>query len=187
MSREALGSVEFSQRKRSQLRLVVVTGPPGTGKSTVAEYAARLLRCPVFSKDWLEASLWRSGIGRDTNSGWAAYELLTTLAENQLRLKQSAILDSVATFERIRSSWRSLAAQYGAVFRVVECVCSDRELQRSRLEVRNRGIPGWPELTWAEAESVRERYEPWQDDRLVLDTVHPVDVNREALHSYLQH
>jgi hypothetical protein len=52
MSREALGSVEFSQRKRSQLQLVVVTGPPGTGKSTVAEYAARLLRCPVFSKDW---------------------------------------------------------------------------------------------------------------------------------------
>ena len=80
-----------------------------------------------------------------------------------------------------------LAAQYGAVFRVVECVCSDRELQRRRLKVRNRGIPGWPELSWAEAESVRERYESWQDDRLVLDTVHPLDVNREALHSYLLH
>ena len=63
----------------------------------------------------------------------------------------------------------------------------NREPQRSRLEVRNRGIPGWPELSWAEAESVRERYEPWQDDRLVLDTVHPLDVNREALHSYLRH
>jgi len=86
-----------------------------------------------------------SGIGREANSGWAAYDLLTTLAENQLRLKQSAILDSVATFERIRSNWRFLAAQYGAAFRVVECVCSDRELRRRRLEVKNRGIPGWPE------------------------------------------
>src|SRR6266436_3844365 len=82
---EVLGLVVFSQAKRLQPQLVVVTGPPGTGKSTFAEYAAQLLGCPVFSKDWLEASLWRSGIGRDTNSGWAAYELLTTLAENQLR------------------------------------------------------------------------------------------------------
>ena len=103
----------------------------------------------------------------------------------RLRLNQSAILDSVATFERIRSSWRFLAAQYGAAFRVVECVCSDRELRRRRLEVRNRGIPGWPELSWEEAESVGARYEPWQDDRLVLDTVHPLEENLDALHSYL--
>ena len=97
----------------------------------------------------------------------------------------SAVLDSVATFERIRSGWRFLAAQYGAAFRVVECVCSDRELLRRRLEVRNRGIPGWPELSWEEAKSVGARYEPWQDDRLVLDTVHPLEENLDALHSYL--
>jgi predicted kinase len=182
---EALGSAVFVQTKQPQLQLVIVTGLPGAGKSTFAEYAGRLLLCPVFSKDWLEASLWRSGIGREANSGWAAYDLLTTLAENQLRIMQSAILDSVATFERIRSGWRFLAAQYGAAFRVVECVCSDRELLRRRLEVRNRGIPGWPELSWEEAESVGARYEPWQDDRLVLDTVHPLEENLNALHSYL--
>jgi hypothetical protein len=114
-------------------------------------------------------------------------EMLTTLAKNQLRLKQSASLDSVATFQRIRSGWRSLAAQYGAVFRVVKCVCSDRELQRRRLDVRNRGIPGWPELSWEEAEIVRARYEPWQDDRLVQDPAHPLDGNLDALRSYLLH
>ncbi len=116
----------FSPTKQPQLQLVIVTGLPGTGKSTFAEYAGRLLLCPVFSKDRLEASLRRSGIGREANSGWAAYDLLTTLAENQLRLEQSTILDSVATFERIRTSWRFLASQYGAAFRVVECVCAER-------------------------------------------------------------
>ena len=90
MGYEALGvgSVVFAQTKRSQPQLVVVASPPGTGKSTFAEYAGRLLLCPVFSKDRLEASLRRSGIGREANSGWAAYDLLTTLAENQLRIMQ---------------------------------------------------------------------------------------------------
>jgi len=58
----------------------------------------------VFSKDELGAMLWRSSIPRDANSGWAAYELLTELARAQLQRGQSAILDSVATHERIRSS-----------------------------------------------------------------------------------
>jgi len=115
----------------------------------------------------------------------AAARIPDDTRRNQLRVEQSAILDSVATFERIRCGWRSLAAQYGAVFRVVDCVCSDHKLQRRPLEVRNRGIPGWPELSWEEAESVRATYEPWQDVRLVLDTVHPLDVNREIFHRVL--
>jgi predicted kinase len=167
------------------IQLIVFSGPPGTGKSTFAEYAAQVLDCPVFSKDRPEATLWRSGIGRKANSGWAAYELLTTLAEGQLRLQQSAVLDSVATYERIRSVWRELAAQYGAILRVVECVCSDRDLLRKRLATRHRGIPGWPELSWAEAESVRAKYEPWKDDRLVLQSTDMPEDNFNALRCYL--
>jgi hypothetical protein len=44
------------------------------------------------------------------HSGLAAYELFTTFATGQLRLGQSAILDSCATFARIRDGWRGLAA-----------------------------------------------------------------------------
>ena len=45
--------------------LVVFTGAPGTGKTTLATFASKWLNAPVFSKDELEATLWRSGIGRD--------------------------------------------------------------------------------------------------------------------------
>lgn len=53
-------------------QIVVFTGLPGVGQSTLAEHAARMLDCPVFTKDHLEATLWRSGIEADANSGWAA-------------------------------------------------------------------------------------------------------------------
>jgi predicted kinase len=166
-------------------QLVVFAGLPGTGKSTLAEHAARRLACPLFTKDYLEATLRRNGIGPEQNSGWAAYDLLTTLAEQQLRLGQSAVLDSTATFARVRAAWRDVAARYGASLRVVECVCSDEQLHRARLAGRQRGIPGWYELSWAEVERVRGNYEPWTDERLVLDAVDPVEQNVAALDRYL--
>jgi len=165
--------------------LVVFTGIPGTGKTTLAEQAARWLGAPLFSKDEIEATLWRSGILRDANSGWAAYELLTTLAEGQVRRGQSAILDSVATLERIRAPWRGLAARNATAVRIVETICSDEAVWRTRLGVRQRRIPGWPELTVDEAVGIAERFEPWTVDRLVLDAVEPLTANLTRLLAYL--
>ena len=170
---------------RDRSRLIIFTGLPGTGKSTLADEAATTLGCPLFAKDQLEAALRRSGIGADAGSGWAAVELLTTLAAEQLRRGQSAILDSVATFERLRECWRALAREHDARLRVVECVCADETLHRARLAGRRRGIPDWPELDWSEVERVRARYEPWSDPRLILDAAQPLAVNRAALRAYL--
>ncbi|MBA3330956.1 MAG: AAA family ATPase [Actinobacteria bacterium] len=151
----------------------------------LAEHAARCHGIPVFSKDRLEATLWRSGIGAAADSGWIAYELLTTLLEGQLESGQSAIIDSVATFRRIRDGWRQLAERYGALFRVVECVCSDRALHERRLVGRVRGIPGWPELTWEQVEQTRTLYEPWDGERLILDAVSPLEENLRTLDAWL--
>lgn len=164
---------------------MVFAGLPGTGKSLLSEHAARRLGCPLFVKDRLEATLRRNGIGPENNSGWAAYDLLTTLADEQLKLGLSAILDSTATFESVRAAWRDAAARHGAAFKVVECVCSDVQLHRSRLAGRQRGIPGWDELSWEDVERVRRNYAPWTDDRLVLDAADPLDGNLAALGRYL--
>ncbi len=169
----------------SRPQLVIFSGLPGTGKSTLAEYAGRQLHYPVFSKDYLEATLWREGIGQAQRSGWIAQELLNTLALRQLQLGQSAILDTVATFDRMRAPWREAAGAHGADFRVVETICSDEQLHRDRLIGRDRGIPGWHELTWADVEGVRGRFEPWTDARLILDAVQPLDTNVALLRDYL--
>lgn len=167
--------------------LIIFSGLPGAGKSMLAEAVGRRLGVPVFCKDRLEAALWRSGISREMKSGWAGYELLTTLAEGQLRLGQSAILDSVAAFDNIRRRWRDVAAAYGAAFRAVECVCSDESIHRARLNGRQRGIPGGYELDWAEVERVRAYYEPWTGERLVIDALTPFDTNLSTVIEYLGH
>ena len=42
--------------------LVVVSGLPGTGKTTIADAIERNITSPIFNKDHIEASLWRTGV-----------------------------------------------------------------------------------------------------------------------------
>jgi predicted kinase len=162
------------------MKLIIFSGLPGTGKSMLAEAVGKDLGIPVFAKDWLEATLIRSELiasNQNKPLGSAGYQLLTTLAEHQFMLGQSAILDSVASTQSIRDTWRKLAEQYSADCRVIECICSDESLHRSRLKERKRNIPGWHELEWSEVERVKRYYSPWEGERLIVDMIDSFNEN----------
>ena len=171
------------------MKMILFSGLPGTGKSTLAEAIGRQLGIPVFAKDWLEASLLRSGLASNSDLkslGFAGYELLTVLAERQFMLDQSVILDSVASTQAIRTKWRQLAKQYSAEWRVIECICSDEALHRSRLEDRQRNIPGWHELEWSDIEKVKQYYPLWEEQHLVVDMVNSLDINISKARAYCE-
>jgi predicted kinase len=170
-------------------KLIIFTGLPGTGKSALAEAVGRGLGIPVFAKDWLEAVLLCSKLvpaETEKQLGSIGYDLLTTLAERQLSLDQSVILDSVASTESIRNTWRDLGKKYKAERRVIECVCSNISVHRERLEQRQRNIPGWHELQWSDVEFVQSYFAPWDEERLILDSVNPIDQNILAALKYCQ-
>ncbi len=155
----------------------------------LAEAVGRELGIPVFAKDWLEAVLLRSKLvpaETEKQPGSIGYDLLTVLAERQLSLGQSVILDSVASTVSIRNIWRDLAKKYNADWRVIECVCSNISVHRERLEKRQRRIPGWHELQWFDVEFVQSYYVPWDEERLILDSLNSVDKNILDAVSYCQ-
>jgi predicted kinase len=128
--------------------LVVVSGWTGAGKSTIAELVAADLGATVASFDWLMSGLRAmpevSGqvgqpVERQRRVGW---NLLTRVAEQQLRRGGSCVLDLVARDEP-RQEWQQRLAERYASFAVIECVCSDIDVHRSRVEGRQRAIPGW--------------------------------------------
>jgi predicted kinase len=167
-------------------RLIVFSGLPGAGKSTLAEAAGRQLRVPGFAVDWLLGSLTPFG-GYHLDEGLKiGGELLTTLAFRQLALGQSAILDFPAEDPDTRTRWRSLARAAGAQFLVIVCDCSDRDLHRARLEGRQRGIPGWHEAgNWANVERRRAQFPPWTGEVLAIDAVQPLEENLAAVLKYV--
>ena len=171
------------------MKFIVFSGLPGTGKSSLAEALGQDLGIPVFAKDWLEGTLLRSGLKptmEDKSLGFAGYELLTVLAERQLVLGQSVILDSVAGTKTIRGTWRLLSRQYGADWRVIECICSDENLHRTRLKTRKRNIPGWHELEWPDVEKVKQYYQPWNDECLKLDMTNLYKANFSKAKAYCE-
>lgn len=158
--------------------LVVMMGLPGTGKSAVAEAIARDIGAPVLSVDPIEAAMLRWGIRREHGSGYAAYEVAHAIARSQLELGQSAVIDAVNGVETARAWWRDLAAEFGVRRALVECICSDQDVHRRRVESRRRDIPGFIyEPSWEDVQQRMSEYAPCDEDRLILDAVRSLDEN----------
>lgn len=152
-----------------QSRLIVTAGLPGSGKSSVAKWLARAIHAPVLSVDPIEAAMWRADIPK-TMTGMAAYEIAAAVAEENLKLDLTVIVDAVNPVEAARATWVRVAERQKSSLIFVECYCSDTSIHRQRIENRVRGIVGMPEITWKRVEERRAEYEPWSMDRITLDT-----------------
>jgi predicted kinase len=170
---------------------VVVTGWTGAGKTTIAEALAGELAATVASFDWLMSALRSHGdvwsvveapVDLQRRVGW---DLLSRVAQQQLRSGRSCVLDLVAR-EQPRKEWAQMARDHGASFAVVECVCTDLETHRIRVDGRRREIPGWYELEWEWVERGRRLYEPLDEPKVVIDAVDPVPENLRLVMRHLE-
>jgi predicted kinase len=173
------------------VQVVLITGLPGSGKSTMAEAAGRALGAPVLSHDWamsglrpfveVQDALDSMGARGHRGVGWS---LLWALARSQLRLGSSVVLDGVARDSEVDVT-RTLAAEEGVESLVVMTTCRDARLHRARVEGRRRHIPNWYELDWDHVGRARSSWLPPEGLDLVLDAGTPVEENAERLRTLL--
>lgn len=153
----------------SEPHLIVMSGLPGTGKSTIAEGIARRTGMPIVSVDPIEAAMWTAGLAT-TKTGIAAYTVAQAIAAENLKLGHSVIVDAVNPVQAARNMWRELSVQTHARIFFIQVLCSDEDVHKQRIESRVRNIQGMSEVTWDQVQSRRTEYEPWTEAPLVLDS-----------------
>lgn len=147
--------------------LIAFAGLPGSGKSTLARRLSELIGAVYLHVDSIEQAI-KSTVGSFGDIGDAGYRVAYAVGRDNLNAGHSVVADSVNPLRLSRDAWRGIADDADVVAVEIEITCSDSAEHRRRVESRPVDIAGMRLPTWEEI-VVRE-YEPWDRDRLVVDT-----------------
>jgi predicted kinase len=125
--------------------LVIVTGPPASGKTTLGRTLAMRLRMPFLYKDGIKETLFDTLGWNDREwsrtLGVTTYALLFHLLEMELAAGRSLVVESNFDAERAGPSFLALRERYG--FRQVQVCCvADGAVLLKRFRLRAPPTPG---------------------------------------------
>jgi predicted kinase len=144
--------------------LLMLSGLPGVGKTTIARELARVLAGVHVRIDSIEQALRNAGLTVNEEGYRVAY----IVAEDNLRVGRTVVADCVNPWPLTRRTWRAVADRVSVRAVDVEIVCTDTDEHRRRIESRVPDIPGHRVPTWAEV--LAHDYRRWDEERLVVDT-----------------
>jgi predicted kinase len=147
--------------------LIIFSGLPGTGKTSIARELARQIAATYVRVDTIEQALRDSkAVGETMND--LGYRVAYAVAEENLRLGRTVVADSVNPLALTRDAWIAVAGRAKSRFLEVEVQCSDATEHRRRVEERSIDIPGLELPTWNDV--VSREYNKWDRDHVVVDT-----------------
>jgi len=161
-----------------QTTLVIFSGLPGTGKSTLADRLARELRWPLLRIDDVTGD-----VPENPNVAFwdSKVAILLGLTETQLELGLSVIVDSVF-MNMDRNHAQELAHKHQARFRPIYVFLSDENVWKERVTTRSKESNHKDVATWERIQHQRERFRKWEaDTALFVDSLHSFDRNYETV------
>jgi len=156
--------------------LIVLSGLPATGKTAIATAVARELGAVLLSVDPIDSALANAGARETGVPGLASYAVVGAMAEQNLAIGATVVVDAVNAVGQAKTFWIELARVRDARLLAVEAIVSDDALHRERLAGRIRAL-SIAEPTWEAVTLRRDEWVAWPFAPLVVDGVEPLEVN----------
>ncbi|WP_339451844.1 AAA family ATPase [Pseudomonas sp. JAI120] len=147
--------------------LIVFSGLPGTGKTTIARELARQTGAVYLRIDVIEQAIRDAGV-LTGDVGASGYGVANALALSNLQLGHRVVADCVNPVQESRAAWTAMAAKAEVALINIQVVCTDSQEHQRRVESRTGDIPGLTPPTWQSVSA--HEYERWDPPVLTLDT-----------------
>ncbi len=162
--------------------LVLITGLPGTGKSTVANHLARRINGQVLRTDAIRKRLFPKPSYTEEEKE-IVYKSLFLITENLLKVKSNVVLDGTFYKKDLRQQIYRTATSTRSKLIVVECIASEDAIGRRmkrRKKRKRRGLSDADEEVYTK---LKKEYEQIDSDHIVLDTSRPLNETLNELYS----
>ena len=147
--------------------LIVFSGLPGTGKTTIASELAGRAGAVYLRVDTIEQAIRNAGV-LAKEVGKSGYMVANELALSNLRFGHTVIVDCVNPVVESRQAWSDIARRADVPLVNIQVICSDRREHQRRVETREVDIPGLTPPTWQSV--LDHEYEAWGTAPFSIDT-----------------
>ena len=145
--------------------LIVFSGLPGVGKTTLAKKLAEYYKAAYFRIDTIEQGL------RDlckVNVQGEGYRLTYRIAKDNLAIGNAVVIDCCNPWNLTRDEWEQVSIQSNALLIDIEIVCKDKVEHKLRVIKRHNDIENLILPSWEEIE--KRKYEEWTKAVIRIDT-----------------
>lgn len=159
--------------------LIIISGLPGTGKTSVAKEIAQEVDAVVLSTDELRKRVLKE-LGYTERKKKRVYEEMFRIAEDQLKKKKNIILDGTFFHKELREKAFSLGKKEKECVFLIKTECPEKVVKK-RIQKRYKNRKDYSEANYRVYKIIQSKFQPLRKKHFVVNTKNKKEWKKKTL------